>query len=249
MSEQNIARILDYLNANAAHYGLETLRTQLLAAGYAEQEIAAAITRFEQAQSAPQPVAPTIPLPSDPAATTRLSEPDRVEIESPPQLPQSDDRQAAIARARAYIEANRDRYELEALRGTLVQSGYADDVIAAALTQIGPVKQPRRKRNPGDGPPPTWPFGLLVMVANYVAISLFLTLEVAVVTNGIIFGIGTLLVLGGETVAWFVLRRGPRERLGRILVQGALFTVLLTFGSVAILALLIGACLAVIGAF
>jgi protein-S-isoprenylcysteine O-methyltransferase Ste14 len=151
---------------------------------------------------------------------------------------------AALQQLVDYLEQHRHHVSLEALRRQLLDAGHPPELVAAAVARVGgtPVQKPV-----------AWPFGLLIMLANLVLLpilfgglaSLVTSLFPASNTNGLwliapLLAMG--LALGGELIIGRRLTDGPRDRLGRALVWGAAFTLI----ALALLALLVGICVAVL---
>ncbi len=151
---------------------------------------------------------------------------------------------AALQQLVDYLEQHRGQVELEALRRQLLDAGHPPELVAAAVARIGGA--PVRK-------PVAWPFGLLIMLANLIVLPMLFGVLASVVTSlfpasndNLLWLIAPVLAvglaLGGELVGGRRLTGGPRDRLGRALVWGAAFTMI----ALALLALLVGICVAVL---
>lgn len=122
--ETNIQRIIDYVRQYGEQYGSEELRRQLLAAGYAPNDVDAAFARL--------------------AAFSEGRTPQRLG-ENAGEIAQND---AEVERMAAYLRQHRDHYSLEALRKQLFQAGKSPaqvELAIARLTAEQPVQsRPRR---------------------------------------------------------------------------------------------------------
>lgn len=158
-----------------------------------------------------------------------------------PQPPSGDDQR--LQPLIAYLQQHRGQFNDEALRRQLVEAGHAPALVDEALRRVGPNASPR---------PPAWPIGVLIMLANLVAIPamglglLWLATQspspVGAVLGWLSLGVGPVTLLA-EALAGSWLARGPRERLGRALIWGVGLTVAAT---VALGVLAFGVCIALI---
>jgi hypothetical protein len=216
MSDPAVEQILAYLREHAGAYPPGQLRDQLIAAGYRATDVDVAQARLGAERAEP----PARPPVTD--ATIALPTADR------PDMP--------LHRALAYIEQNRDSYDEQALRGALERAGYPAAVVDEAIRRAAPAPRQRGPR--------AWPLGLLVAVLNYGLLGVMAFAELAVLDNLVLTGVLALALPLGEVAAWLALRRGPRARLGRSLLLGALFSVGGVLLGGALGALLIGICIA-----
>lgn len=146
-----------------------------------------------------------------------------------------DERDAAVAQLQAYIEQNRNQYSLSALRKQLLDAGHPNTIVDEALRRINAGGKGGGSMN--------WLWGFGFMLLNLIAlIPLLLILGAWVDDSGIL----SLALLGlsqlGLLIAGFVLRNTKRERLGRIILWGMLFSA----GAVGLLALAVGICVALV---
>lgn len=145
-----------------------------------------------------------------------------------------------------YLAQHKDRINIEALRKQLVEAGHDPTLVTEASRRVS-------GRDPAVAQPLAWPFGLLIAFLNLMITvplffwvadmlaNLFRTLN----NNLLWLPLPFMLVILPPIVELLVgyrLRSGPRERLGRALVWGGIFT-LSTMG---VLLLLFGVCVAVI---
>ena len=140
-----------------------------------------------------------------------------------------------------YLEAHRAQVNLAALRKELLAAGHAPALVDEAVRRVE-AKTPRKAL--------AWPFGLLVMLANFVVIGVLQFLlaligsrlpssAVSSILGLLIVGIGPLCLIG-EIVVGARLTNGPRERLGRALIWGGIISLILP---VLLSVLLLGICL------
>jgi hypothetical protein len=162
-----------------------------------------------------------------------------------PQPPSDDD--AHLQPLVDYLEQHRQQINLEALRKELLTAGHPPELVDEAVRRVqgNPIRKAR-----------AWPFGLLIVLANLVVIGLIeaglnalipvLPSPFNVIFGWIAIGSGPVLLLG-EIIVGARLSNGPRERLGRALIWGAVFSVLFT---VVLIILALGACFVLLsGAF
>lgn len=247
--EANVQRILEYLRQHSDQYELASLRQQLLDAGYAAEDVVAALDRFGS-PPAVEPVPATITLP--PAQPTIVLPPDQVtpalpESEQPTPAPSdplpAPNPEEIIARITAYLNQHQGNYELAALRSQTLAAGYPPDLVEAALSRMAQTPAPADKISfrsgwlPGCG---IWALNLLVGgLLSVIATTVDSALSIPII------GLSLLLLIG-ELVGGFVLRRQGRVRLGNALIWGFIHSVFTTvvLGAllVALIALLFGAC-------
>ncbi|MEI6179699.1 MAG: hypothetical protein WCP31_03005 [Chloroflexales bacterium] len=140
-----------------------------------------------------------------------------------------------------YLEAHRAQISLAALREELLAAGHAPELVDEAVRRVE-ANTPRKAL--------AWPFGLLVMLVNFVVIGVLQALLFALASllpSSAVSGILGLFILGlgplcliGEIVIGVRLTNGPRERLGRALIWGGSFSLILP---VLLGVLLFGICL------
>lgn len=143
-----------------------------------------------------------------------------------------------------YLEQHQGQFDRAALRQQLIDAGHPPELVDTAVARVGGA--PQRK-------PLAWPYGLLVMLANLIVIPPLFGGAAGLIgalfpasTNDLLWLIAPLLIGGAPLVAELAvglrLRGGPRDRLGRTLIWGVAFTMI----TVALLALLVGICIAVL---
>ncbi|NTW97005.1 MAG: hypothetical protein HGB28_00430 [Oscillochloris sp.] len=147
-------------------------------------------------------------------------------------------REEQIRQVRAYIEQYRAQYDLTALRQHLLDAGYAHTVVDEALRQLD-------SGNPDTDGRALRLFGCGMAIANYVVISLIGGMVGSLFNSGYAVLVAPVLVLGTELMAATIMWNRPgRERASRILFWAAIWTVVGSVIVVALVALLVGVCLA-----
>jgi hypothetical protein len=140
----------------------------------------------------------------------------------------------------AYLEQHRERINIEALRKQLREAGHPPELVDEAVRRV--VGEEGQK-------PPAWPFGLLIALANFVILPFLfagmVNLLLAIIpaaNNNLLWLPLPLLLIAVVPVAQLLigrrLREGPRDRLGRALIWGGVFTL----AGMGLLLLLLGAC-------
>lgn len=143
-----------------------------------------------------------------------------------------------------YLEQHRGQINVEALRKELRSAGHPPELVDVAVRRVV-GEQPAKAL--------AWPFGLLVALANLVAIPfpffglIGIIVDAFPAANDNFYWLGipllaAALIPGAELAVGLRLRGGPRDRLGRALIWGAA----LTFIGMALLLVLFGICVAVI---
>jgi hypothetical protein len=259
--EPNIQRILEYIRQYGTQYDLDTLRQQLISAGYAAVDVDAAIARY-QAEQGGAPAKPpiteaTILLPEtarpEPAPTPTITIPQSPNLtvsESPaaPPIPPPN-REEIIRRILAYLSQHQGSYDTEALRRQVLAAGYPPDLVDEAFRRMprsSVQAQPGSFRSgflPGCG---IWALDLLVIAGL-----LFLWNVIDPLGNNIGFlFLLTIVTMLAQGVLGFVLRGRGQAGLGNALIWGTLFTVLIVpMVAVIIGAILFGICIALFGGF
>jgi hypothetical protein len=233
--ETVIQTALAYLRQHRAQYELAALRQQLLAAGYPEAAVDAAIARLQSAEASGAAAAPQATAfaeaspPADPAGIAEQGDPLA-----------SAERERALQQMIDYLREHDGRYEVEALRQQLLAAGQDPELVAQAIARANI-----------SGPPPAspraWPLGLGIAAINlFVLPFIFGGLAALAGDSDVVVGIVglmPLLVLIGELVAGIVLLRGERRQLGKALLWGVGFSFALPL---ILLVLLAGICLIII---
>jgi hypothetical protein len=145
-----------------------------------------------------------------------------------------------------YLNQHKDRINIEALRKQLLDSGHEAALVDAAYQRV-------TGQAPGNTKPLAWPFGLLIAMLNLgltVPLAFFLAdLQTSVfpaLNNNLLWlPLPIMLIALPPIIQLLVGRRlsgGSRDRLGRALVWGGIFS-LIVIGS---LLLLFGACVVII---
>jgi hypothetical protein len=158
-----------------------------------------------------------------------------------------------VARIRAYLEEHRSTYTREALQAQLLADGHPREAVDLALAQVyGFEVSPAGQSPPPLAPPPSTT-GRVVLIAlgvffgNYLllAVASYLLSSLLDMIDGSLLGLLGLipLVLLAEGIAARVVRK-KRPVLGRGLLWGVGISLLPLAGA----ALLIGICLALLGA-
>ena len=144
----------------------------------------------------------------------------------------------------AYLRQHSDQYSMDALRSQLLASGRDPALVDRAIAEVNGAQPDATNR-------PIWPWVALVVVGNMVGLSTLSTLFIWLVSSfddsGLLFLIGLLIgpiVVIGELIWGIAIMNGPKARTGRILLFGAIFSIIVPF---ALGALLFGICLVVLG--
>ena len=142
--------------------------------------------------------------------------------------PETSATDAALQPLLEYLEAHRAQVNLAALRAELLAAGHAPELVDEAVRRVE-ASTPRKAL--------AWPFGLLVMLANFVVIGVLQSLLFALasllpsfafiaILGWVIVGLWPLYFVG-EIVVGARLTNGPRDRLGRALIWGGIFSLIL----------------------
>ncbi len=144
----------------------------------------------------------------------------------------------------AYLRQHSGQYNMDALRSQLLASGHNPALVERAITEV-------RGAQPEKSNKPIWPQVALVVVGNMVGVPIISTIFAWLASNFssadwpflLALLIGPAVVLG-ELIWGIVIMNGPKARMGRILLFGAIFSIIVPF---ALGALLFGICLVVLG--
>ncbi len=153
--------------------------------------------------------------------------------------------QDQVARIRAYLEQHRQTYDRDTLRNKLLSDGHDRQAVDLAVAQVYGFDVP-----PSPTPPQKLPASNLKFILAIVGIFLFNYLALPLIVGFLTQTLGDSLILLGvaalalEIVAGFALRRRDPQ-LARGIRWGLVATAVPLVG----LALLFGACLAVLGSF
>jgi hypothetical protein len=145
-----------------------------------------------------------------------------------------------------YLHQHKERINIEALRKQLLEAGHEAALVDAAYQRV-------TGHAPGNAKPMAWPFGLLIAIVNLgvtLPLALFmgdwLTRIFPVLNDNLLWLPVMLMVIGLPPVAQLLIGRmlkgGPRDRLGRALMWGGIFTMVAIGGVL----LLFGACVIII---
>lgn len=145
-----------------------------------------------------------------------------------------------------YLNQHKDRINVEALRKQLLDSGHEAALVDAAYQRV-------TGQAPGNTKPVAWPFGLLIALLNLgLAVPLaflvadLLTSAFPALNNNLFWLPAPIMIVALPPIVQLLVGRklsgGPRDRLGRALVWGGIFS-LIVIGS---LLLLFGACVVII---
>ena len=159
----------------------------------------------------------------------------------PQQPPPGDD--PRLAPLIAYLEQHHERINIEALRKELHEAGHPPELVDEAV---------RRVVGPEASLPPAWPQGLLIVLANLFVVPFAFSLTASLITalfptansSGLWLPLPLLVAAalpGVELLQGRRMRGGPRDRLGRALIWGAVATLAV----MGVLLILFGVCVAV----
>lgn len=162
----------------------------------------------------------------------------------PASAPAPDPEAEQLRRAIDYLKRHRGDYEDRSLRDTLIRSGYPAATVDAAMSSLFTPAVASTERRPR-----AWPFGMLLALFNIGLLAIVAFVEASIANDLVITGWLGLALLAGELIAGLALRISSRERLGRILILGPIFTVAAAALLVGLIILLVGICFAILSAF
>lgn len=195
---ENTQQALIYLRQHRGTHGIDALRQQLLAAGYTSSAVDEALTQLDRAEESRGWQVEVLADSRATAATER----------------------GAVDSMVAYLRQHGGQYDPDALRRQLLAAGQEPTLVDRAVRQAGlPARRAEEL---------AWPLGLLVALLNSFLLPLVSGLiSILGNTSSTAVAIGTgvaLLVLLAEGVLGVLLLRGTRPRLGRALLWGLLFS-------------------------
>jgi hypothetical protein len=255
-NEPNVQRILEYLRIHGKQYDLATLRQQLSAAGYAAEDLDAAVERYEN--EALNRVIEPVEVPQTPVteATIVLPETARPPVQpevgtsvAPSPVAPPPDREAVIGRILSYLTQNQNDYDLDALRRQVLASGYPPELVAEAFTRLERTASRAQPQSFGRA----WGAGCGIWALNFVVSLVLFFIGVSIDSSSVVPGILAVimpLLLLGELIGGFVLRSQGRPGLGNALLWGVLYTVVVVpIIGFALGAIIFGICLVLVGGF
>jgi hypothetical protein len=254
VNEPNVQRILEYLRLHGKQYDLATLRQQLSAAGYAAEDLDAAIKRYEN-EASNQVIEP-VEVPQTPVteATIVLPETARPPVQpevgtsvAPSPVAPPPDREAVIERILSYLTQNQNDYDLEALRRQVLASGYPPELVTEAFTRLERTAVRAQPQSFGQA----WGVGCGIWGINVVVSLVLFFIGIGVDSSGVvpvILAVIMPLLLLGELIGGFVLRSRGQPGLGNALLWGVLYTaVIVPAIGFALGAIIFGICLVLFG--